>query len=79
MPGERTSCVLLLLTMANMHVFSPGRFFAVTEMKLVLMHLVMNYDVKLLPGTAPRPLIMGTAIIPDPKLPVLFRKRPTVG
>ncbi|GLB41513.1 putative cytochrome p450 [Lyophyllum shimeji] len=54
----------------------PGRFFAANELKIMLAHVVMNYDVKL-EGRGGRPENMWfvTSCIPNPKAEVLFRKR----
>ena len=52
----------------------PGRFFAATELKLMLALIVMKYDVKL-EGPHPQPLWVRTACMPNPKGEVLFRKR----
>lgn len=57
---------------------SPGRFFAAHELKTMMAHLVLNYDVKFAKeGVRPddRHAIMG--ISPDPDAMVLFRKRKT--
>jgi len=53
----------------------PGRFFAVVEMKALLAHMVMTYDLKLEEGKkVPRQLCIGTSRIPG-NADVLFRKR----
>ncbi|KIK72082.1 hypothetical protein PAXRUDRAFT_662300 [Paxillus rubicundulus Ve08.2h10] len=54
----------------------PGRFFAATELKLMLAHVVSSYDVKLEDGaTRPRGLHNGIHIATHPSARVLFRKR----
>ena len=55
---------------------SPGRFFAGSVMKSMLAHIVTTYDIKL-EDAAIRPpsLRFGTAITPDPRAKVLFRRR----
>ncbi|KAG6829008.1 hypothetical protein H0H92_005985 [Tricholoma furcatifolium] len=55
---------------------SPGRFFAVNELKALLAHTVLNYDVSFENG-GPRPADpwFGLQIVPDPKVAVMFRKR----
>ncbi|KAH8113856.1 cytochrome P450 [Phellopilus nigrolimitatus] len=56
----------------------PGRFFAAAELKTMLAHLVLAYDVKLeRAGVRPRDFEVGTAPVPDPKAHVLFRRRQT--
>ncbi|KAG6865152.1 hypothetical protein C0991_004835 [Blastosporella zonata] len=54
----------------------PGRFFAAAELKLMLAHVLMTYDLKM-EGDAGRPedvWYMATCI-PNPKAEILFRKR----
>jgi cytochrome P450 len=53
----------------------PGRFLAVTELKLILATLLLQYDLKLIPGTAPKDFYFGTARVPEMKLPVLMKAR----
>ncbi|KAF8549777.1 cytochrome P450 [Imleria badia] len=54
----------------------PGRFFAATELKTMLAHIVMMYDVKLEDdATHPQALHFGTSIVPDPSAKVMFRRR----
>ncbi|KAG5634812.1 hypothetical protein H0H81_000706 [Sphagnurus paluster] len=54
----------------------PGRFFAANELKLMLAHLVMTYDIKL-QGNAGRPPNMWFMVhcIPNLKAEILLRKR----
>ncbi|KAH8810603.1 cytochrome P450 [Xylogone sp. PMI_703] len=54
----------------------PGRFFVSTEIKAVLAHLLLHYDIKL-DGTEERPpnLYRGVLIIPNPESRILLRKR----
>ncbi|KZT64524.1 cytochrome P450 [Daedalea quercina L-15889] len=54
----------------------PGRFFAANELKAMLAHVVMTYDVKAeRPGEMPNQRWFGTTLVPDRKAEVLFRKR----
>ncbi|EGN93634.1 hypothetical protein SERLA73DRAFT_189361 [Serpula lacrymans var. lacrymans S7.3] len=54
----------------------PGRFFAANELKAMLAHVVMTYDVKLEDeGVRPVNFIFNTASSPNPTAKVLFRKR----
>ncbi|KAK7044805.1 cytochrome P450 [Favolaschia claudopus] len=53
----------------------PGRFFAVNEQKLIMAHILMNYDFKLKDGARPEDewiAIMGGA---NSKAEIMFRKR----
>ena len=55
---------------------SPGRFFAANELKTMLAHVVVTYDIKLEDSVArPRCSQFGVAILADPRAKVLFRKR----
>ncbi|PPQ96349.1 hypothetical protein CVT26_005033 [Gymnopilus dilepis] len=56
----------------------PGRFFAITELKTMLAHLVMNYDVKLEDDVYPSKLMMEANAIPNMSAKVLFRQRQKV-
>ena len=63
-------CVLFL----NAH--SPGRFFAVTMMKMIMAHLLLNYDIKAIEdGVRPKNITLGSVITPDPRAKLLIRKR----
>ncbi|KAJ6498408.1 cytochrome P450 [Mycena vitilis] len=54
----------------------PGRFFAATELKAMLAHLVINYDVKAeVEGVRPADFNFGTITSPNPTARVLIRKR----
>lgn len=57
-------------------IASPGRFFAAVEMKAILAHVVVTYDVKMKEdGALPSSRWIFTALIPDQKAKVLFRRR----
>ncbi|CAL1694068.1 unnamed protein product [Somion occarium] len=54
----------------------PGRFFAANELKAMLAHTVMNYDVKFeKESVRPPNLWFAITVSPDPRAKVLFRKR----
>lgn len=53
--------------------FSPGRFLAVHEMKIIFAILLLKYDLKLALGASPQPWFIGTMAIPDTTLEVLFK------
>jgi cytochrome P450 len=53
----------------------PGRFFAIVELKLMMAHLLINYDVKLQAGTYPSKLCFETIVIPSRTESILYRKR----
>lgn len=61
----------------SLHFDSPGRFFAVNEVKAAVSHILLNYDIKL-PGDATKVLPgiwFAGSRSPDPKAQILFRKR----
>ena len=53
----------------------PGRFFASTELKILLAHIVATYDVKLVDNARPLNLSRMNGIVPNPAAKVYFRKR----
>jgi cytochrome P450 len=54
----------------------PGRFFAACKLKLMLAHVVLNYDLKLEnEGVRPPNKVIVTNYLPNPTAEVLFRKR----
>ena len=55
---------------------SPGRFFAANELKGMLAHLVVTYDIKMEnEGVVPKPFKFEFHHVPNPNAEVLFRKR----
>ncbi|KAF8161079.1 cytochrome P450 [Crassisporium funariophilum] len=54
-----------------------GRFFAAMELKIMLAHFLLHYDISLPPGITERPENMqfNGAIIPDPKAHLIFTPR----
>lgn len=64
------------LTSVPVAFFSPGRFFAVNELKALLAYVLLNYDVSF-KDNGPRPVDpwFGTRVAPDPKVSVMFRGR----
>ncbi|KAL7270798.1 hypothetical protein RUND412_006482 [Rhizina undulata] len=53
----------------------PGRYFAADELKLMLIEVLENYDIKLRDGKRPKSLTVGFGHVPDPKAEVYFRRR----
>ncbi|KAF7317577.1 hypothetical protein MKEN_00844700 [Mycena kentingensis (nom. inval.)] len=54
----------------------PGRFFAATELKAMLAHMLVNYDIKAeVEGVRPPDAVYGMQMTPNPKGRVFFRKR----
>jgi hypothetical protein len=58
------------------HFYSPGRFFAANEMKTLLAHILVTYDVKFEnEGVRPENQCFSTYILPNSKAKVMIRKR----
>ncbi|KAF8574245.1 cytochrome P450 [Ramaria rubella] len=53
----------------------PGRFFAANELKAMMAHLLLTYDIKLENGVRPESQWFTFSCVPDPNAKVLFRKR----
>ncbi|KAG6837019.1 hypothetical protein H0H93_016226 [Arthromyces matolae] len=54
----------------------PGRFFAVNELKGLLSHVLLNYDVSFADnGPRPPDRWFNLSVMPDPRVSVMFRKR----
>jgi cytochrome P450 len=54
----------------------PGRFFAASEIKVIMAYLLQNYDIRLEGGaTRPESLHVGCTVTPSSDAKVLFRKR----
>ncbi|KIK77861.1 hypothetical protein PAXRUDRAFT_775722 [Paxillus rubicundulus Ve08.2h10] len=54
----------------------PGRFFAANELKTMLAHVVLSYDIKLEDtATRPRSVHVGVYTLAHPTAKVMFRKR----
>ena len=67
-------CFLAMMR-SNIHN-SPGRFFAAAELKTMLAHVLLNYDIRMV-NDAGRPtnIPIASEMMPDPTAEVLFRKR----
>jgi cytochrome P450 len=67
--------LLLFLNHLGKHA-CPGRFFAGNEIKAMLAHLLLNYDVKAeVDGVRPKNVNIGPSQMPNPTAKVLFRQR----
>ncbi|EER37602.1 cytochrome P450 monooxygenase [Histoplasma capsulatum H143] len=53
----------------------PGRFFAANEIKIVLCHILLKYDVKLADGCEPRIRSNGLSLYADPIARISIRRR----
>jgi hypothetical protein len=65
------------LAKTDQHIYcSPGRFFAANELKAILCHILLNYDIKMANGGGrPEDMWFGRSSLPNTKAEVLFRKR----
>ena len=55
----------------------PGRFFASAELKVILAHVIMQYDFKYPPGKGrPENLNADEFMYPDPSARILIKRRP---
>ena len=78
MPGTSLEVLLSTSTGARLTAIldSPGRFFAVMQMKLILANIIVHYDLKLGgDGNRPKETFMGFSVLPARDGVVLFRKR----
>ncbi|KAJ6058228.1 uncharacterized protein N7446_007811 [Penicillium canescens] len=54
----------------------PGRFFAAYEIKMIISHLLMDYDFRFPPGTSrPKVFSADEVLLPDPSTRVLMHRR----
>lgn len=53
----------------------PGRFFATAEIKIILCHLLLRYDIKLPEGFQPEVFKTGAVLSADPNGMVLIKRR----
>jgi hypothetical protein len=69
-------CACLPIGILTFDLNSPGRFFAVVEIKMILAYILLTYDVKL-DNASGRPLNywLGVHVFPNPSILVSFRKR----
>jgi len=60
---------------------SPGRFFAVNEIKCLMGHVLLNYDIKwsnrdfMEGGYAPPNQVFGLSTLPNENATIMFRRR----
>lgn len=74
MDGESflVSCLLMSI---KLNFCSPGRFFAVNELKAMLAYVLLTYDVKTVDGERPEQKWFAQQCVPNPTASVMFRKR----
>ncbi|KAM0331369.1 hypothetical protein ACHAQA_003041 [Verticillium albo-atrum] len=53
----------------------PGRFFVAHELKMVVAHLLLNYDIAPFDGERPKPKWVGATIIPPVKVTIQVKRR----
>lgn len=57
------------------YLFSPGRFFAVNEIKVMLAFFLLRYDFKTENAVRPKDWEFQSQIIPDLNAKILIRRR----
>ena len=68
------SCVARLLTAGILD--SPGRLVASLELKAIVAHLIMNYDMKIAgDGARPNDVFFGSNVLPHPSAKIMLRQR----
>ncbi|KAH8727294.1 cytochrome P450 monooxygenase-like protein [Phaeosphaeriaceae sp. PMI808] len=53
----------------------PGRFFAADGMKIVLCHLLVQYEWKLVPGVGAKHLAIGSVLLVNPAVKLMYKRR----
>lgn len=53
----------------------PGRFFAATEIKIALMHILLKYDVELEDHRMATPIVCGFSLSTNPHAKIRVRRR----
>jgi cytochrome P450 len=53
----------------------PGRFFAANEVKILLAHMILKYDIQLVDGCTPTVLKVGIGLVADPTAKLAIRRR----
>ncbi|KAL9095449.1 MAG: hypothetical protein Q9165_002320 [Trypethelium subeluteriae] len=80
-PGNEAKYQFVTSSSTNMHFghgshACPGRFFVANEIKILMAHIIQNYDIALKPGCErPQSMYMNIMILPNMEAEVLFRSR----
>jgi cytochrome P450 len=81
-PHEDNASTAQLVSLSPLHLgfglgkhACPGRFFAAAEVKIILCHILLKYDVKLADGCRPSVLRVGTNLLADPSAKLVIRRR----
>ncbi|RAL14686.1 cytochrome P450 [Aspergillus homomorphus CBS 101889] len=53
----------------------PGRFFAVAEIKIILLHILLDYDLKVADGACTSPVSSGFSFRSNPNVEMFVRRR----
>lgn len=53
----------------------PGRFFAASELKVLLCHIILKYDMDIVQGRSPQTIMRGYNIVPNPEATLAVRRR----
>lgn len=57
----------------------PGRYFGANTVKLVMTHLLMKYEFKLVQGTVAEPFRFGFSTLANPGTKMMVRRKKEVG
>lgn len=75
-PSDMTTTSNEFLAFGNGRHACPGRYLAASQLKVMMAHVLINYDVKFeKEGVRPADLWLLSSCIPNPNAKVLFRKR----
>lgn len=64
----------MLTRLTRCTTYSPGRFFVAHEMKMMLAHMLLKYDIKPLTDR-PKPVWIGQTIVPPLDVKIQIRRR----
>lgn len=68
-------CSQQLLKLTDGNLYSPARFYVSAVMKMILGHLMVDYEFKLATPTARPFMTFAKTRLPNPFLEILVRKR----
>ena len=71
----RILSTILFISLRTIRFYSPGRFFAVNELKALLAHIIITYDFKLEEGKGVPPDVCFGPLRSPGDANVLFKKR----
>ena len=66
---------MVLLNLLSYAYESPGRYYAVHQLKLILAFMLIKYDIKTQDGVRPPDLEFGPRTVPNMTAKILFKRR----